>query len=76
MGTKRLFTNNSRTQIDLIYDHPTGRSRGFGFIYFERLDDATAARDKLNGIEVAFSQSSDRCMTRNLPLQNEDKGEW
>ncbi|KAF8356516.1 rsp-8 [Pristionchus pacificus] len=39
-------------KIDLIYDHPTGRSRGFGFIYFERLDDASAARDKLNGIEL------------------------
>ncbi|GMR42811.1 hypothetical protein PMAYCL1PPCAC_13006, partial [Pristionchus mayeri] len=50
---REMFTEFGEIEkIDLIYDHPTGRSRGFGFIYFERLDDATAARDKLNGIEL------------------------
>ncbi|CAI4230532.1 unnamed protein product [Auanema sp. JU1783] len=39
-------------KCELVYDHPTGRSRGFGFIYFQRLEDATAARDEMNGSEV------------------------
>ncbi|PAV84190.1 hypothetical protein WR25_06117 [Diploscapter pachys] len=39
-------------KVDLIYDHPTGRSRGFGFVYFDRVECATKARDKLNGSEV------------------------
>ena len=39
-------------QVDLIYDHPTGRSRGFGFVYFDKVEYATKARDKLNGAEV------------------------
>uniref|UniRef100_A0A183GBS5 RRM domain-containing protein n=1 Tax=Heligmosomoides polygyrus TaxID=6339 RepID=A0A183GBS5_HELPZ len=36
----------------IFYDHPTGRSRGFGFVYFDRLEDACAARDKLSGKEI------------------------
>lgn len=39
-------------KIDLIYDRSTGQSRGFGFIYFERLGDASTAREKLNGIDL------------------------
>lgn len=39
-------------KVELVYDHPTGRSRGFGFVYFDRLEDACAARDKLSGKEI------------------------
>ncbi|CAL2036696.1 unnamed protein product [Caenorhabditis brenneri] len=34
-------------KCDLVYDRPSGNSRGFGFIYFNLLEDATAAREKL-----------------------------
>ena len=34
----------------IIYDATTGNSRGFGFIYFEYLEDAIAARRACNGI--------------------------
>ncbi|KAF1761949.1 hypothetical protein GCK72_010208 [Caenorhabditis remanei] len=34
-------------KCDLVYDRPSGNSRGFGFIYFKLIEDATAAREKL-----------------------------
>uniref|UniRef100_A0A8R1E192 RRM domain-containing protein n=1 Tax=Caenorhabditis japonica TaxID=281687 RepID=A0A8R1E192_CAEJA len=34
-------------KAELVYDRPSGHSRGFGFIYYMNVDDATAARDKL-----------------------------
>ncbi|XP_055341667.1 transformer-2 protein homolog alpha-like isoform X2 [Paramacrobiotus metropolitanus] len=36
--------------VQLIHDHKTGRSRGFGFVYFAHLEDAKAARDGANGM--------------------------
>ena len=27
-------------QVQVVYDHQTGRSRGFAFIYYEDIDDA------------------------------------
>jgi transformer-2 protein len=35
--------------IDLILDRQTGRSRGFGFVYYETERDATRARKNCNG---------------------------
>lgn len=35
--------------LKIIYDLRTGNSRGFGFIYFDRIQDAQAARDGMNG---------------------------
>jgi len=38
--------------IQLVYDAKTGRSRGFAFIYFESVNSAKHAKEKLNGIEI------------------------
>jgi hypothetical protein len=34
----------------VVYDRKTNQSRGFGFIYFRRVDDAAYARRKCNGV--------------------------
>jgi len=38
--------------IHLVYDAKTSRSRGFAFIYFENVNSAKHAKEKLNGIEI------------------------
>lgn len=38
--------------ISLYFPVQTGRSKGFGFVYFERQDDAEIARLKTNGLEL------------------------
>lgn len=40
------------TSINVVIDQKTGRSRGFGFCYFEREDDAAEAKEKANGMEL------------------------
>jgi len=39
-------------KCELINDRRTGRSRGFGFIYFEHLDDARKAKEECNGMRI------------------------
>merc|ERR1719158_168602 len=39
-----------KTQV--VLDGHSGRSRGFAFIYFELVDDASEARSSMNGIEL------------------------
>jgi len=36
----------------IVYDHATGRSRGFAFIYMMRVTDAEDAKEKLSGAEL------------------------
>jgi len=39
-------------KVKVIQDGQTGRSRGFAFIYYENIEDATEAREKMNGTEM------------------------
>jgi len=36
----------------IVYDHATGRSRGFAFVYFKEVDSAVEAKERLNGQEL------------------------
>eukprot|EP00795_Rhopilema_esculentum_P014202 gene14202-5212_t len=36
----------------IVYDHATGRSRGFSFVYFKDVDSAVEAKERLNGQEL------------------------
>ncbi|XP_074369795.1 glycine-rich RNA-binding protein 4, mitochondrial [Apium graveolens] len=37
------------TEVRIMYDKDTGRSRGFGFVYFSKGDDAASAKDAMDG---------------------------
>ncbi|VDM42022.1 unnamed protein product [Toxocara canis] len=50
---RELFSQYGEVEkVQLVFDHPTGRSRGFGFVYFDKLEDAIEAKEKLAGTEV------------------------
>jgi len=38
--------------VDLILDRQTGRSKGFGFVYYETIDEATKAKNNCNGMVI------------------------
>jgi len=40
-------------KVQVVLDGPSKRSRGFAFIYFVDSDDATRARDAMNGTEIS-----------------------
>ena len=40
-------------KVSVVLDGPTKRSRGFAFIYFERVEDAEKAREAMNGTEIS-----------------------
>ena len=62
----RVFCKYGRLEkVHVVLDGPSKRSRGFAFIYFERVDDAVAAREALNGTELAgFSIRVDFSITK------------
>lgn len=48
-----LFTKYGRIgRVQIVLDAKTGRSRGFGFVYFDNLTDAKVAKDATNGIDI------------------------
>ncbi|XP_057505685.1 glycine-rich RNA-binding protein 4, mitochondrial [Actinidia eriantha] len=47
---KDAFTSyGDVTEVRIMYDKETGRSRGFGFVYFSKEDDASSAKDAMDG---------------------------
>merc|ERR1712112_58656 len=39
-------------KVNVVLDGHSGRSRGFAFIYYENIDDATEARNAMSGMEM------------------------
>jgi len=38
--------------VQIVYDHQTGKSRGFAFLYFKDLEDAVEAKEQAAGSEI------------------------
>jgi len=38
--------------VQIVYDRKTRRSRGFGFVYFYKMDDAISAKEQAIGTEI------------------------
>eukprot|EP00824_Muranothrix_gubernata_P016353 TRINITY_DN33920_c0_g1_i1.p1 TRINITY_DN33920_c0_g1~~TRINITY_DN33920_c0_g1_i1.p1 ORF type:complete len:264 (-),score=11.89 TRINITY_DN33920_c0_g1_i1:48-797(-) len=50
---QRLFERVGPVEkVDIIYDRQTGRSKGFGFVYYKDINDAKRAKEILNGEEL------------------------
>ncbi|KAG2232656.1 hypothetical protein INT48_004256 [Thamnidium elegans] len=39
-------------KVTIVYDHRVSVSRGFGFVYFKDQNEASRARDALNGMDI------------------------
>lgn len=49
----RLFDKYGRVdRVKIVTDPRTSRSRGFAFVYFGRVQDAVAARERVHGLEL------------------------
>lgn len=42
----------SISEVQVVYDRQSGRSRGFAFIYFKSVEDAIEAKDRSAGTEI------------------------
>ncbi len=50
---RQTFSNIGEvTEVNVIMDRMSGRSKGFGFVEMPNKDEATAAMSKLNGTEL------------------------
>jgi len=50
---KRIFgTYGEIESVQIVYDRFSGRSRGFGFVYFTSTRDATKAKDSLTDVNI------------------------
>ncbi|GBC40053.2 transformer-2 protein homolog beta isoform X2 [Rhizophagus irregularis DAOM 181602=DAOM 197198] len=50
---QNIFERYGRVNnVTIVYDHRSDRSRGFGFVYMNSVEEATIAKDKTNGMEV------------------------
>ncbi len=67
---KQLFAaHGGVSEVSLIIDRMTGRSRGFGFVTMEKPEDAQAAIQKINGQDV-----NGRALTVNEARPKESNG--
>lgn len=57
------------SQLKIITDRETGRSRGFGFVTMENADEGRAAIEALNGQEIDGRQLSIREATPRAPRE-------
>ncbi|CAI2163240.1 10073_t:CDS:2 [Funneliformis geosporum] len=50
---QNIFERYGRVNnVTIVYDHRSDRSRGFGFVYMNSIDESTIAKEKTNGMEV------------------------
>ncbi|UJR31133.1 hypothetical protein I4U23_018640 [Adineta vaga] len=50
---RRIFSKYGRiSNVHIVYDRGTGRSRGFGFIYYEKVEDAKEAKKETHGMDI------------------------
>ncbi|CAG8592393.1 10442_t:CDS:2 [Funneliformis mosseae] len=50
---QNIFERYGRVNnVTIVYDHRSDRSRGFGFVYMNSIDESTIAKDKTNGMEL------------------------
>lgn len=66
--TELFGANGAVAKVQIITDRETGRSRGFGFVEFEKAEDAQKAIGALNGKEVggrALTVNEAKEQTRN-----------
>ncbi|CAG8542652.1 13992_t:CDS:2 [Rhizophagus irregularis] len=48
---QNIFERYGRVNnVTIVYDHRSDRSRGFGFVYMNSVEEATIAKDKTNGM--------------------------
>ena len=53
LSTSQVFGRYGHIEeVTIVYDRKTGRSRGFGFVTFEDIEDAREARDAVSGMEI------------------------
>ncbi|CAF0745713.1 unnamed protein product [Didymodactylos carnosus] len=50
---RKMYEKFGRIEdVRIVYDRRTGRSRGFGFVYFDRVDDAKEAKKETHGTDI------------------------
>ncbi|CAF0792232.1 unnamed protein product [Didymodactylos carnosus] len=50
---RKMYEKFGRVEdVRIVYDRRTGRSRGFGFVYFDRVDDAKEAKKETHGLDI------------------------
>ncbi|XP_019724398.1 transformer-2 protein homolog alpha-like [Hippocampus comes] len=50
---RHVFSQYGRlTGVNVVFHQRSGRSRGYAFVYFERLEDSKEAMERANGMEI------------------------